>query len=469
LKRWGVNCSGGKYVDIMPEDSFQGCHCAGCLAAYDRSRTHYASDLIWGVTAGIARRLKAEGVSGTITQMAYMPYGDVPKFGLPDNVLVVVAQTGPWSVATAGKLEQEAAHFRAWKEKTGRRVQTWTYPHKYGPTAIPGVPDVAPRAFGLYWKRVAPYVCGGFLESESDYAIYNYLNYYVFSKVAWDPDVDVEELLADHDRKMFGAGADEMAAFFRTLEDKWIRDVVGNVVNTALGPVARVPPAYELWTRVYSPSVLRGLAANCERAIAAAGEGSDEARRVAFIRERFLSPLAEEAKRYLDLVSVEREQSRRRAAGASVNLVPEGGFSADGGNGRCPGWSSLVRDGDAFVSAPSSGRLSHTNRLYAIRYFRNGELKPDTRYRVSYFLKLKDVKKLAGPRSGVHMAFQDGMGETRYPAGSALDGTIDWIHQSFEITTGSDAEKLKKALVCLRLMDAAGTVWIDDVQITEVK
>ena len=80
------------------------------------------------MTAGIARRLKAEGVSGTITQMAYMPYGDVPKFGLPDNVLVVVAQTGPWSVATAGKLEQEAAHFRAWKEKTGRRVQTWTYP-----------------------------------------------------------------------------------------------------------------------------------------------------------------------------------------------------------------------------------------------------------------------------------------------------------------------------------------------------
>ena len=61
------------------------------------------------------------------------------------------------------------------------------------------------------------------------------------------------------------------------------------------------------------------------------------------------------------------------------------------------------------------------------------------------------------------------MTETRFPAGSALDGTIDWIHQSFEVTTGADAEKLKKGLVCLRLMDASGTVWLDDVQITETK
>ena len=59
--------------------------------------------------------------------------------------------------------------------------------------------------------------------------------------------------------------------------------------------------------------------------------------------------------------------------------------------------------------------------------------------------------------------------ETRFPSGSALDGTIDWIHQSFEVRTGGDAEKLKKGLVCLRLMDASCTVWIDDVQITEVK
>ena len=469
LNRWGVNCVGGKYVDIMPEDSFQGCWCEGCQAAYDRTKKHYADRLIWDFTAKLARRLKEEGVSGTITQMAYMPYGDVPDIDLPDNVLVVVAQPGPWSVAKAGKVDQEAALFKAWKEKTGRRVQTWTYPHKFGPTAIPGVPDVAPRAFGAYWKRVAPYVCGGFLESEAERAIYSYLNYYVFSKVAWDPSVDVEALLSDHNRKMFGAGADEMGAFFRTLEVKWIREIVGNVADTPLGPVARVPPEHEIWTRVYSPSVIRNLAGNCERAAKAAGEGTDEACRVVFIRDQFLRPLADEAKRYLDLVSVEQEQSRRREAGAVANLVPEADFSEDIGRGGCRVWSSLRRDTETFVSAPSSGRLSHTNRLYAIRYFRNGELKPNTRYRVSYFLKLKDVKKHGPPHTGVHMAFSDGMTETRFPSGSALDGTIDWIHQSFEVKTGGDVEKLKKGLVCLRLMDASGTVWLDDVQITEIK
>ena len=468
LERWGANCR-GPYVDIMPEDSFQGCWCADCQAAYDRKKKHYADRLIWGFTAKVARRLKADGVSGTITQMAYTPYGDVPEVDLPDNVLVIVAQPGPWSVAKAGKVAQEEALFKAWKEKTGRRVQTWTYPHKFGPTAIPGVPDVAPRAFGAYWKRVAPYVCGGFLESEAERAIYNYLNYYVFSKVAWDPEVDVEELLADHNRKMFGAGAGEMDAFFRTLEEKWIRDIVGSVVNTALGPVVRVPPEHEIWTRVYSLPVLRGLSENCKKAEQAAGKGSEEARRVAFIREQLLRPLAEVAKRYRDLVSVEREQERRREAGAVANLVPEADFSEDNGRGGCRAWSSLRRDEETFVSAPSSGRLSHTNRLYAIRYFRNGELKPNTRYRISYFLKLEDVKKLGRPHTGVHMAFSDGMTETRFPSGSALDGTIDWIHQSFEVKTGDDVEKLKKGLVCLRLMDASGTVWLDDVQITEME
>ena len=469
LDRWGVNCVGGMYVDIMPEDSFQGCWCADCQAAYDRTKKHYADGLIWNFTANLANRLKAEGVPGTITQMAYMPYGDVPETELPDNVLVIVAQLGPWSMAKPGKVDEEVALFKAWQEKTGRRVQTWTYPHKFGPTAIPGVPNVAPRAFGAYWKRVAPYVCGGFLESESERAIYSYLNYYIFSKVAWDPPVDVNALLADHNRKMFGAGADEMDEFFRILEEKWIRSIVGNVVNTALGPVARVPPEYEIWTRVYSPSVLRGLAENCERAAQAAGEGSDEARRVAFIRNQFLDPLLAESKRYLDLVSVEQEQARRRAAGVLANLVPEADFSEDNGRGGFRAWSSIRRDTETFVSAPSSGRLSHTNRLYAIRYFRNGELKPDTRYRVSYFLKLKDVKKLGQPQTGVHMAFSDGMTETRFPSGSALDGTIDWIHQSFEVKTCSDVEKLKKGLVCLRLMDASGMVWLDDVQITEIK
>ena len=65
-------------------------------------------------------------------------------------------------------------------------------------------------------------------------------------------------------------------------------------------------------------------------------------------------------------------------------------------------------------------------------------------------------------------SISDGMTETRFPSGSALDGTIDWIHQSFEVKTGGDVEKLKKGLVCLRLMDASGTVWLDDVQITEI-
>ena len=94
---WGVNTSRGTYVDIMPQDAFSGCRCEKCQAAYRKNDPHYATELIWGNTVTIANRLKKEGIPGIITMMAYRPYRRVPAMDIPDNVMVMVAETGPWS------------------------------------------------------------------------------------------------------------------------------------------------------------------------------------------------------------------------------------------------------------------------------------------------------------------------------------------------------------------------------------
>ena len=60
---WNGNCVGGRYVDIMPQDGFQRCACANCRAAYT-DEPNYATDLVWGQTARLARRLKSAGVKG---------------------------------------------------------------------------------------------------------------------------------------------------------------------------------------------------------------------------------------------------------------------------------------------------------------------------------------------------------------------------------------------------------------------
>lgn len=77
-----------------------------------------------------------------------------------------------------------------------RPVWLWTYANKWGNRELPDVPQMAPRSWGNYYKAAHGLITGAFAESESDRFLYNYLNYYVFSKVCWDVTLDVEALLA---------------------------------------------------------------------------------------------------------------------------------------------------------------------------------------------------------------------------------------------------------------------------------
>ena len=312
---WNSNCFDRRYVDMMPQDGMQACFCDACQKAYRKGEKHYATDLIWENTARFANRLKADGfTNAVVTQMAYTPYEDLPKVDVPDNVLVIVAQGGPWSRSRPENRAAQIAKFKAWQEKTGRKVRMWTYPHKYGPTRIEDVPCMAPRAWGEYYQLAAPHTIGGFCESESDKAIYQYLNYYVFAKVAWNPDLDLDALLADHHRKMFGKGAAAMAKFYEGMEKIWIYRIAGNIVDTPLGPVARVPDAYTVWTEVYSPALLKEWRGYVDEAIRAA-EGDEEAtKRIRFIAREFLEPLATRAKTYLDAISPATGSRRAKAS-----------------------------------------------------------------------------------------------------------------------------------------------------------
>lgn len=301
--RWGLNTS-GNWFDLMPQDGMspgRRCRCESCARYFGSSRhcredLHFASELIWKRTCEVARRLKDEGFANArVTQMAYQPYGRVPTFDIPDNVDVMVARRGPWGEVDRALQDRENAEVKAWADKLGRKVWLWNYPDKVAcwNLLMPDVPQLAPRAWASYYTSVRPWAFGAFAESESDRWLYNYLNYYVFSRVCWDADADVEAILAEHHRLMFGAAAPEMAAFFDLLEKKWTHEVAGRPVDSPLGPgVVEAPTQEELETKVYSPEVIRTLDAALASAAAKLAKGSLEARRVSLFRREFLEPLA---------------------------------------------------------------------------------------------------------------------------------------------------------------------------------
>ena len=283
--------------DAMPKDGFtwlRHCHCDWCERNIPFSKTDigFASDLVWRRTAELANRLKTKFPRARVSQMSYIPYTRIPTNDIPDNVDVFVARRGPWAEGTAiGTRERDEV--RRWHDKLGRKVSLWNYPDKVDcwNLEMKDIPQLAPRAWASYYRAVAPHVTGAFAESESDRWIYNYLNYYVFSRICWNPDADVETILAEHHRLMFGSAAKEMAAFFDTLEQCWMK-VVAKPYDTPLGPgVCEAPTEEELRGEIYSPEVLSRLVSLVALASSKVAEGSVEARRIALFGREYLEPL----------------------------------------------------------------------------------------------------------------------------------------------------------------------------------
>ena len=474
---WGGNAARGMF-DVMPADGMVRCACAACAAAYERSssKRDYATDLLWGQTAKVAQRLIDENVPGFLTMMAYSPYRAVPAVSIPTNVLVMVAEEGPWS--SAAEIDEQEAEVAAWHQKMKRTIWMWTYPGKHLRKTIYGIPESTPRAYGRYFKRFAPHIFGAFCESESDSSIFNYLNYYVFSRVAWDPGVDVDAVLREHHRLMYGAAAPEMGRFFDTIEEKWLNGIVGHFVETEDGTLARhYASELEIFRDTYPPAVLAELRRLFDVALTKVPAGSLEARRIAFVREEFLSPIERKAAAFAGMCDVKAELARRRAAGVRA-LPMTGVWQTPRGKGLSVTEVHDVRLADEFsrrfekkVVAKSDGDFGSLS--YRFPREGDGALVPGRRYRMSCFVKMKGVRLLNRP--GYH-SFSGGLrvavvGYGGKPlctsARNFYIGDSDWMAQSLEFTYDPKGQDLKPS-VDMTFYVADGTAWIEGLRVEEL-
>ena len=473
---WGPSPA-GRFVDVMAQDGMQECFCDKCQAAYEKEKgvAGYASELMWTKTGQFARKLADAGVPMLVTQMAYSPYSTVPKCDIPSNVWVMVKATGPWSVGNPAQYKADLDFIKAWVDKLGHKVWLWTYPAKHPEFALgmKGPPDYAPRAMYRFFKDTMPLSEGTFAETESVNSLVHYMNYYVFARLAWSPNLDIDQLLAEHYALMYGAAAKPMAEAFELFEAKWINEIAGNVVDTPLGPQPRAPSQPELWSKVWNKAVIDREKALFAEAAALVPEGSLEARRIALMKEVFLNPLVEVAEKDIAMMDVKAAQERRRK-NPPKNLLENGSFDPDGG-----GWQKPVGlnayDTSTFVSPPASFRVRNldgkgwsccTQKLL-------GKFKDDTTYRISFFVKLDDVRRLN--RVG-HSCWAISYYDSWHckPAGQQGDafhlGTCDWIYYEGTFKTGKrdPANKTEPYLSWGFNGDVMGTAWIDDVVLEEL-
>ena len=294
------------FADIMPQDSYYRCRCKKCEKVFGEG-VNYATEFMWTFAAEIANRIKAAKVPGFVTMMAYRPYRGIPKVKLPDNLIVMVAERGPWGYYNPKGQERDLNEIIAWTKKLNHKVWLWTYLCKNRTTGFPGVPSPTPKAVATYLKQVTPYITGAYLESETDRYINNYLVYYIHGKYGWHNDIDTDALVAEHHRLMFGKAAPVMAELFTKFEQIWLKEIVGRQIDTDLGPTVVPPSDYDLWHKIYPQKRIDEVKAAFDKAEKLVKDDKDSLARVKLFRSEWLEALVNSREEYFERTDAARK------------------------------------------------------------------------------------------------------------------------------------------------------------------
>ena len=462
---WGYNTT-PNYIDLMPQDGHAMCHCEKCRAAMRRDgRKFPMTEIVWGMVKEVAERLKKEGFEPILTCMSYADYADTPDFPLPDNVRVMVARQGPWSLARPNALEEDRAFYDKWTSKTGRAPWSWTYANRESCNAlnIPGVPGWAPQAWGRYYAGVAKHLYGTFAESETDRCLDQLLGYYLKAKVCWNPNFDWEAAIEEFYERMFGRAAAPMKRALETLERKFTHDVAGTYRMTDIGPVADRPSPHRLWREIYSAAEMDALKADFDAAAAAVPSGSIEGRRVALFRKWMYEPPRETGDAYRKDTDLDALLAWNRAH-PDANLLDEARWSHP--------------DTKDFVTPPCSYRMTATKKDHTQHLFGGLKpgvtLKPGTRYRFSYCVKvdLEPTARSGGVGPMIVLSAKEPKWEKAYvfpPTMNFLSGKLPWMAQTFTFETPAEMPDDFTVSVWPRIRYGNGTAWFDEIRLEEVE
>ena len=431
--KWGSAFKYGKYCDVMCQDGLIRCECGNCTRNTGKGR-YWASEVVWSNTCAIANRLSEKGIPGFVTQMAYTSYRGIPKkVDIPDNVLVMLAQRGPWTLQEPRTFKNDFAELEGWVAKMhGRKTWLWTYLCKYRFLNLPDIPTVTPRAVGTYFKKVSPLVFGAYMESDGDRFLYNHLNYAVFSRICWHPETDVDAWLGEYYRLMYGAAASDIKAAFEMFEEKWTREIANKTVEMPDGPLANPPCEHFIWHEIYSPYVIDRLERLFDGAASKVSAESLEGRRVSLMRREMFEPLAARARRYVAV---------------SQPSTPSAGV-------------------DAVVLESSGKTVSRTIPLDGSR-LGFPEIAPFRRYRISFNVETSGIEPV-DRGGGAAVVLKEGF-DQMFPAFTAFNGTFPRSRKVYECFTGPDANRRgKRASLRLSLFKAKGKVVFDDIRMEEI-
>ena len=349
-------------VSICPNDGIYWCQCEKCRDI-PKKGAQAVNDHIWKFRVDIANRLKQNKIPGYVTANSYAQFSLMPSMELPDNINASITQPGPWSMNVPSIREREDRRMREWVKRVKHKVTIGTYATK-ALALVAEVPNVTPRAVGAFLKSRKDSIYGCFFEVGSDHWMFDCLNCYVFAKVMWNMETDVEALLDEHCRLMYGPAAPQMNGFYRELEDIWMNKIMRRTDSTSVGEKWQIPSVHEIWTKIYSPEKVAEIGKLLDQAEKAAAADPEALKRVKFIRQEIWGPVVGAAKDFQS-DTFDRSAWTLRAADAA-GIVLDGDLDEPAWKKAEPVWLNV----NPFKRNAASAKVEVQTR---VRMLQDGE------------------------------------------------------------------------------------------------
>jgi hypothetical protein len=210
-------------VTVSPADTAVQCHCPPCRETYARGGGTWidGTSLIMGLfVKRMCEAVKQRWPDKKVIYLPYWNYQECPQeVEYPDNLVVMAAMTTyPTPLNAQPENFQEALdRLRAWRSKACLPVTIWDYcvGWTYGPYQYPHV-------VRDFYKAVRGISAGTFINGENlgEWTT-TAPTLYVWMKVLWNPDVDVDAVLDEMCRRLYGKAGGTARELIRLECDLW--------------------------------------------------------------------------------------------------------------------------------------------------------------------------------------------------------------------------------------------------------
>ncbi len=279
------------------------CHCQRCQDFRVKYPCHDDSEILWNVKAQVARMLEEKHPGKFISSLVYGEQKVIPEHvRLPQNIRVRICISGPKEMDLPNRLAADLELVEGWGKLLGKdNLPLWTYQCVSHGRTLPGIPDTYPRNIQKFAQLVRPLTAGMYLENHALTHTFRNLDVYMFMRIMWNPDLDLETELKEYFSLVYGAGGKDAQELFAVLEKNWTKiwqmcvpDVPGKSPELFGSAEKRKEMKEKVWSQVYSVAEMDRLDALLQRAEKSVEGDPVSKARVALLRTYLLDVMLSE-------------------------------------------------------------------------------------------------------------------------------------------------------------------------------